>query len=80
MLILKNYKLVGSTPKPVNYSIDDKPVVLFNKTVALFESDIEYKEPVLIKKEGVPFPIVIEKEELEQLIEKENKNNKEENN
>lgn len=73
MLVLKNYKVSGGKIIPVNYSQDGESVVFLKAKIAIFDNEKEYKDPVLVKQENVPFDIIMEKEELEKYLSKENK-------
>ena len=71
MLVLKNYKISGGKIIPVNYSQDGESVVFLKSKIAIFDSEKDYVNPVLVKQENVPFDIVMEKEEVEKYLNKE---------
>lgn len=70
MLVLKNYKISGGKIIPVNYSQDGESVVFLKAKIAIFDSEKDYVNPVLVKQENVPFDIVMEKEEVEKYLSK----------
>lgn len=75
MLILKNYKLNGATPQIVSYRLDNENIVVMNKNIVIVDTDIDYKNPILVKKDGIPFPLMIDKSTLESLTKEEGESN-----